>query len=274
MVVLALLLAALLAPGGAAGANAGECGQDTGRALVEEDQELNLLSPYGVGQVLCGEFFGPGSQAMIVPLLPPTCGGYLGWVAFSRLGDGSWQSVLREKNGQTNVVAIGADLEETVTILGRNDPRCTNAEKSTKTRIRHWNGKEFVAGPWTVHLETGASSFAAIGPRFALQCQIGDEPDVSYRGASCKSGKVVGRNVLTQSAEVRPSERVRICRKFGMRSCGGAPCGCYEDFVKVQVGERVTSGRFTCRVARGGVTCTSASGQGFFINPGKVRRVP
>ena len=273
LISLALLLVALPAAGATASTNTGECNQDTALKLIKENPGLDPFAPaIVVGQVLCGEFLGPGSKAMVIPIVPSTCGGYFGWSVFSRLGDGSWQFVWQYKNGQKDLVAVGADIEETVGILGPREPRCVG-EKSTKTRIWHWDGQQFVAGPWTVHLKSGLSAFLASGPGFALPCLIGDVPTSSYGGASCKSGKVVGKRIYTQKAEVRPNGRVSICKKYGLKSCGGAPCGCYEEYIKVLPGEQVVSGRFTCRVLPSGVNCIAVAGSGFFMNENKVRRL-
>lgn len=258
---------------GAAGANSGECNQSTALALIEENPKLDpFLPPFVVGKVLCGEFLGPGSKAMVIPIVPSTCGGYFGWAVFRRLGDGSWQFVWNYENGQTNLVAVGPDLEETVNILGPNDARCVGV-KSTKTRVWHWDGQKLVAGPWTVHLESGLSAFLASGSHFALPCLIADAPGNRYNGASCKSGRLVGGRIYTQKADLLPSGQVRLCKKYGVRSCGGAPCGCNEDFIKVLPGEQVVAGRFACQVLRNGVNCTSATGQGFFLSPSKARRL-
>jgi len=252
-----------------------DCGQDAGLAVIEEHPELDPFPPpFAVGQVLCGEFLGPGSEAMVVPILPSTCGVYFGWAAFRRLGDDSWQLAWKYDNGQTNLVAVGTDLEETVSILGSHDPRCTDAQKSTKTRSWHWDGQKFVASSWTVHLEQGLEAFLAAGPGFGIPCLIGDEPGGGLRGASCKSGKLKGRRIYTQLAEIRgDGKRLRTCQKFGVRACGGAPCGCYEDLIEVGLGERVVAGRFSCSVRRHGVACTASTGAGFFINENKIRRL-
>ncbi len=209
---------------------------------------------------------------MVMAFSPPTCGGFFGWAVFSRQGDGTWQLVWVYRNGQTSLVAVGSDLEETNNILGPGDVRCAGV-KTTKTRLWHWDGQKFVAGPWTVHLKSGLAAFLADGPGFALPCTIADAPGDRFNGASCASGKLVGKRIYVQKANLRPSGRVITCKKYGVRSCGGAPCGCYEDYIKVLPGELVAAGRFTCRVLRSGVSCTAATGSGFFMNENKVTRL-
>lgn len=270
--LLVVLFLMALPTAGASASATGPCNEATATTLGEE-YDLNPFAPITRQMSpLCGEFLGSGSEALIARAIPSTCGGYAGWAAFRHEADGSWQLVSKYRNGQLDLESVGNDLEETLGILGPNDARCVG-EKSTKTRVWHWDGQQFVAGSWTVHLKSGLSAFLAKGPHFALPCVIADTPANRFNGASCKSGKLVRRRVYTQKADLRPSGQVKICKKYGVRSCGGAPCGCDEDFVKVLPGEQVVTGRFTCQVLRNGVNCFSAPGQGFFMNQSKAMRL-
>jgi hypothetical protein len=268
-----VLLIGLATTGAAAGSSVGECNQDTAEGLLQENPDIDHAGPpFVIGQVLCGEFLGPGSQAMVLSFSPPTCGGFFGWAVFSRRSDGSWQLVWTYRNGQTSLVAVGAELEETNGILVGNQPRCVPAQ-STKTRSWRWDGAKFVAGPWTAHLAGTHPSFVAEGKgRFGLICSIGDVPG-GRNGASCESIKVVGRRVFKRRAELRPSGQVKVCGKFGAGSCGSFACGCTEDFPRIQSGERVAAGRFTCEVLPNAVKCTVASGSGFLMSATKIRRL-
>ena len=156
-VPVALLLVLLLATSPAAWASSevrGGCDEATATALGEEYDLNPFANPFAPEPVkmspLCGEFLEPGIEAMIARAVPATCGGYAGWAAFRHEADGSWQLVWREQGGQWNLEAVGNELKETGRILGPHDALCVG-RTATKTRLWHWNGQEFVAGPWTVH---------------------------------------------------------------------------------------------------------------------------
>jgi hypothetical protein len=221
---------------------------------------------------LCGEFLGPGIEAMVARAVPATCGGYSGWAVFRHEADGSWQLVWKYRNGQTDLVAVGNDLEETNRILGPHDPRCAG-ETATKTRIWHWDGQKFVAGPWTVHLlGTAPTFFTRVGQRSVL-CTMGDIPGGRYNGASCSTATYARGRYYKQRADLRPSGRVKVCQKRSPGACEGISCGCSEDFPELFPDEQVTVGRFTCQILKNGVRCTNQTGNGFVITPRKIRRL-
>jgi hypothetical protein len=269
--LLAMSMMTLPTAGASAGVR-GACNAETATALGEE-YDLNPFAPIVTEMSpLCGEFLGPGVEAMVVRAVPATCGGYAGWAVFRHEADGSWQLVWKYRNGQTDLVAVGNDLEETNRILGPNDARCTG-ETATKARIWHWNGQSFEAGPWSVHLLGTHPSFVAeFGPRSALLCSIGDVPGPKP-GASCETNKLKRRRQYKVRAELKPSGRVKICKKYGAASCGSFACGCTEDVPRISPSEQVVVGRFTCLVLPHAVRCTIASGQGFQMSPKKIARL-
>jgi hypothetical protein len=226
---------------------------------------------------LCGEFLGPGIEAMVARAIPATCGGYAGWAAFRHEADGSWHLVWKERDGQWNLTAVGNDLEETDNILGPHDARCVG-EKATKTRIWHWDGQEFVAGPWTVHLRESSGMFLARWRRSGILCFIIDRAgfkpprgSVYHNGVACASGSRRG----SQQADLYPTGRVKTCRAHTPTArCGGSYCGCEEGIPQVTTGEQVVEGRYTCRILKNAVECVNTIGQGFVINPRKIRRLP
>lgn len=279
-----LLIGILLysVPALAMGASAdvqGECDEATATALGEE-YGLNPFAPATTAMSpICGEFLGPGIEAMIARAIPATCGGYFGWAAFSRQPDGSWKLVWRYKNGQADLQAIGDDLEETNQVLGPHDVRCAG-EKTTKTRIWHWDGQRFVAGPWSIHPKPSilAPSFFLTVRGSGIFCTMADSPKIPtlpghnyHNGVSCIS---FGR-FNDQHAVLRPNGTVRSCRNHGRRHDCIYPqlCGCGEDDISVHVGEQMVVGRYACRIRRRSVKCLDEAGAGFVISPRKVRRL-
>lgn len=266
-----------LSPGAASAGTTDGCDDQTATVLGER----NDLNPFAPGttamSALCGEFLGPGIEAMVARAVPATCGGYAGWAVFQHESDGSWQLVWRYRNGQTDLAAVGNELEETNNILGPGDARCAG-EKATKTRVWQWSGQRFLAGPWSIHPLGLAPTFIAEWTRFAITCQMADDQKVNalpgnvHNGVSCFS--VNPRYSLR--AELRPDAQVKTRRCRGLRSqsrCIGSYCGCADDLTRVNTGEQVVVGRFTCLVLKASVDCVNTTGQGFAINPRKVRRL-
>jgi len=269
LVVVSLMI---LPTAGASAAVRGACNAETA-TLLGEEYDLNPFAPItSAMSPLCGEFLGPGIEAMVARAVPATCGGYFGWAVFRHEADGSWRLVWRYKNGQTDLVSVGNDLEETNRILGRNTPRCTG-EAATKTRIWHWNGGTFEAGPWSVHLLGTHPSFVAeFSPRSALVCSIGDLPGPKP-GASCETNKLKRGRQYKMRAELKPSGQVKICKKYGAASCGSFACGCTEDLLRIRPGEQVVAGRFTCYLLPNAVKCTIAGGEGFQMTQRRITRL-
>ena len=274
-----LVLSLMILPvAGVSASTTGPCNEETAAALGEE-YDLNPFAPIvKTMSPLCGEFLEPGVEAMIARAIPATCGGYAGWGAFRREADGSWQLVWKERNGQLDLQPVGNDLEETLGILGPHDARCVG-KKATKTRLWHWDGQQFVHGPWTVHLLGTAPSFIAQWRRVGISCMMADDPNIRkipgnyHNGVSCISGKSVRKRAYRQRAQLLPNGRVRVCQKYGSSSCLGSYFGCAEDFTKVHTGELVVVGRFTCTILQRSVQCTNTASRGFVISPSKIRRL-
>lgn len=124
----------------------GRCSKTTALQVATQFHVVvdpSLLNP--VGQVLCGTFVGPGSQAMVVSLSSGSCQPTAGWVVF-RLAGGTWQLVLRRDNG-ADLAAVGPDIRETVWVVRPNDSPCFPTG-GTRARIWHWNGTHFTASTW------------------------------------------------------------------------------------------------------------------------------
>jgi hypothetical protein len=273
----ATLCLAALPVAGASASVRGDCNEATATALGDE-YDLNPFAPIYTGMSpLCGEFLGPGIEAMVDRALPATCGGYAGWAVFRHEADGSWQLVFKERDGQWELNAVGNDLEEVDKILGPREPRCLDA-RTTKTRIWHWNGQQFVAGPWTVHLSGPSGAFDARWGRSGVLCFVADNPkleppppgSVYHNGATC----VTGNSRHSQQADLYPSGRVKTCRVHRpTKSCAGSYCGCDENIPQIHANEEVVVGRYTCQVRKHSVKCFNEAGQGFVINQKRIKRL-
>jgi len=273
--LLVVLFGLALAPAAASADVAGPCDDETATALGEK-YDLNPFAPgFTSMSALCGEFLGPGIDAMVARAVPATCGGYAGWAVFRRETDGSWQLVWKYRNGQTDLVAVDDDLEETNNILAPGDARCVG-EKATKTRLWHWDGRRFAAGPWSIHPLGIAPVFLA-WPGSGAVCQMADDPRVGQLPGSTRNGVscviVKSRYSLRAELQVDAQVKTKRCRPRSVTQCTGSFCGCTDDFPEVKPGEQVVVGRFTCRVSKNSVECVNTTGQGFVINPLKTRRL-
>jgi hypothetical protein len=274
--LLAVLFLMNLSPAAASADATGPCNDETATALGEQ-YDLNPFAPITTAMsALCGEFLEPGVEAMVARAVPATCGGYSGWAVFRHQADDSWQLVWKYRNGQTDLVAVGNDLEETNRILAPGDARCFG-ETATKTRIWHWSGQQFAAGPWSVHPLGLAPFFIADWPHSAVICQLADDPGVNALPGPTRNGVscfiVNSRYSLQAELRIDAQVKTKKCRPRSVTRCTGSFCGCADDFPEVKPGEQVVVGRFTCRVLKSSVECVNTTGQGFVINPRKTRRL-
>jgi hypothetical protein len=213
-----------------------------------------------VGRLLCGSFTGPGSQTMVASLWGPGNSGWIHWVVFRWVGD-AWQFVMKQP-AAASITAAGSDIRQTLPIYRPQDSRCCPTG-GTKTRIWHWDGSRFVAGPWTqVTGEPLRTTFRS--PSRNIECSMSD--DRTLRSVRCQSGR------SPQSVTMGADGQLRICR--GVRCVW---CGCDENEAaapRLGYGRQMVVGRFRCLSQRSGVTCTVVrSGRGFSIDSTRVRRV-
>jgi hypothetical protein len=212
-----------------------------------------------VGKVLCGSFTGPGSQTMVVSLWGPGNTGFIDWVVFRWAGD-AWQFVMKEPAG-ASITAAGSDIRQTLPIYRASDSRCCPTG-GTKTRIWHWDGSRFLAGPWKQVTKGDLETRDFYSPSKNIYCWLGDSSQL--RGASCLSRK------SPQSVRMDANGGLKICHGRRCLGCGCAP----EGVSTLRYGRQITVGRFRCRSQQSGVTCTVIqSGRGFFISRTDIRRV-
>lgn len=256
---LAALACAICIPASAAARQTGgPCSKQTAQAL----------EPNPVGNVICGAFAGPGSQAMVVNVSSATCLPFVGWDVFVRTG-GSWTRLrLSAHGGLTGypVVAVGTDLRETSMVARPGQPICLAS--ASRSRIWHWDGSALIAGAWTgvKARPTSTNPDGNTGSRRAfytpsrnIQCLL------SGTAAYCQTFKPPAHANLTADGNLDICKRGPIC-------AGNA--GEDVHFTLLPYGKAVSAGGFRCTSAFTGVTCVIvATGKGFLIARQGIKRL-
>jgi hypothetical protein len=218
---------------------------------------------------LCGAFLGPGSEAMVVSFVYPTCWPFQSWAVFGA-GSGGWKLVKlipAYLAPGRHLVAVGGDIRETTVVHRPGDARCLPTG-GTRTRTWHWNGSRFTSTPW--RRSSPAQPRPALhvpyfrSPSRNLSCGLGDE-DRAY----CRSWEKPSSVWMTHDGIAH------ICT--GSRRCTG-PCdpdgrgdpGCQPDrSPTLAYGQRNDYVGYTCTSRMDGITCTVSAGPG----PGKGFRI-
>jgi hypothetical protein len=243
-----------------------DCSEATARQLVEQHRLNAFLVQNPVGQLLCGPFTGPGSEAMAITIGgAPTCWPVQRWAVFNFTG-GSWQLVLDESEFIfPPLVAVGADIRVTTPVFRNGDPRCIPSG-GTHAHTWHWNGTTFTAGPWTQvtpgkALKKEAIVFSPLA--YGVSCHMAD--DGSFRGSWVYCW--IGGNP-------HPARHVKldINGRFSVSATTPIPLGLGGQ--STPYGGQVTAGRFRCQSLRSGIKCTVIStGKGFLFNINGASRV-
>jgi hypothetical protein len=240
---------------------AGQCSKAEAIDAVKRLGLRDVSANYPVYKVLCGVFIGAGSQTMVALISGPDNVGMLYWAVFSWSGS-EWQLLMKQRQAAV-LTAAGSDIRETVSIYRPDDPRCCPSG-GTKTRIWHWNGARFVAGPWQLATAENAGQRPT---RFDstsrnIHCWMFDGSGNYSRGVGCTS------DTPPRFVNLTADGLLRIRRN-------SAACGCDEpDNPPLAYGKQITVGRFRCQSLEIGVRCTVIqSGKGFLINRDGVRRV-
>jgi hypothetical protein len=215
-----------------------------------------------IWQVLCGAFTGSGSEAMAIAFSAPTCWPTQWWAVFRRT-EGAWRRVLYVPAYLDRpLVAVGNDIRETTAVARRGDPRCFPSGGS-RTRIWHWNGRRFVAGPWKQVPAGTAKDAAFYSPSKNISCELHDHG--SGAGVSCQSFNPPQRATLDTAG------RFTSCRGSAVRCKVRHPGGAVPTLA---YGKRITVGRFHCNSLELGVICVvSHSRKGFLIARDGINRV-
>jgi hypothetical protein len=275
------LLAALAISAGAGTTTAGrvaDCSKATAKQLVNQYHLNNFLLPDPVGQVLCGSFTGPASQAMAVPILAPTCWGIQQWAVFSFDGS-AWQLVLDQLRFIFPLVAVGSDIRERSPVFRAGDPRCLPSGGS-HWRLWHWDGSKLVAGPWSK--PTGGQNKLTEGgfktpsgnifcnyhrlgghtPSLLCAIRSGIKPPAPRKGPGCTRALWPG---------IYPTGKAFW---YGS-TCPGhdEPQGPVPDLAKkiLHYGASWSWNGMHCTSKFAGLTCRNKSGHGFFMSRARTR---
>jgi hypothetical protein len=243
--LLPLTIAAFLLAAPSASAVGGPCSKVTAnrvaRALHYGDP---TVAGGRVGEVLCGAFLGPGSQAMVITQAIPSCGANVGW-AVLRKRAGHWRMVKRVRHGAF-LKAEGNDIREEIGILRGSDPHCFPS--AYKSRLWRWNGRRLVAGAWVVRPSGGR----LLSPDRQVWCRT------SVDAAWCATRD------NQHFAELKPDGALRVCDEDCIQNWDTqAPV--------LLAGQTVERYGFRCASDARGITCTvAATGKGFTINAAGV----
>jgi hypothetical protein len=204
---------------------------------------------------------GPGSQTMVVSLWGPGNTGYIEFAVFRWDGE-AWQFVMKQP-AAASITAAGSDIRQTLPIYRPNDNRCCPTG-GTKTRIWHWNGSRFVAGPWKQVTPPKSGTGAILhlyvfaSPSRNILCRLGDED-------------------LATCLTVKPPRSVHMSRSGHISVCRGTQCigtGKFGGVPTLRYGATNAYAGYLCRSKKVGVTCSDAkSGKGFLISSAGVRAV-
>jgi hypothetical protein len=244
-------------------------GSSTAAATCSKVEALAAVKRLRLGQpeltnpvykVLCGAFAGPASKTMVVSLMGAGSAGMIDWVVFGWTGS-EWQLLLRRHQAAL-LSAAGSDIRETVSSFRPGDSRCCPSG-GTRSRIWHWNGTSFMAGPWKQATKAEPEGRSFYSPSRGIDCGMVDNKGL--------------RAVICQT--LRPPQKVTMDARGRLEICRGSEARCKlgnagEDVPVLAYGRQVTVGRFRCLSLRSGVRCTLIqTGRGFLINRQGVRRI-
>ena len=255
------------------------CSKATARQLVLRlGLSLNDPSSEPVGEVVCGAFAGPGSNTMVVVLAGPT--GPLDWLVFRRTGD-TWQLLMRQGAG-ASITAAGADIRQTISIYRPGDSRCCPSG-GTKSRLWHWNGSRFVAGPWSEGKPASPTRAEQSGffktPSGNIVCQYLVGPSVAFGGVVACAIKSGLKPALPREAcniGSYASDRLILDARGPVSAppCANDPSALVGES-KARVlgyGKTWSGGGINCKSTFAGLTCRNKSGRGFFLSRESWRR--
>ncbi|HEY7622408.1 MAG TPA: hypothetical protein VH834_21740 [Solirubrobacteraceae bacterium] len=271
LLVVVCVVAALAAGSAAGGASVraatADCSPATAAQLVAEHQLNDFAVADPVVQVLCGPFTGPGSQAMAVTIGAATCWSIQRWVVFDFAG-GTWRLVLDERAFVVPpLVAVGGDIKETTPVFRSTDPRCVPSG-GTRSRIWHWDGARFTAGPWKQAKPAAARTSATFySPSRNVSCEMNDGRAQVGSFVYCQS------RAHPHSVKMGLDGRLKICRggTATTNRCLGDPG---EHTPVLGYGKHITLRHFRCQSGKAGVTCTVIkTGKGFRIDRAGVKRI-
>jgi hypothetical protein len=224
-----------------------------------------------INSVVCGPFFGSGSQGMAATVAVPTgCGFSIGWGVF-RLDNGAWHLAMHQDNGVLKLEVVplsdgGADIRTTQGYPRSTDPPCSPSRM--RTEVWHWNGASFLAGPLKVTLLL-AGFWSPVKPKRNLWCDMGNSG--RFHAVSCQSGLPGERGA--HRVDMGVNGGLKFCNEGKHRRC--VSCVCDEGRGPVLAfGRHVDVGPFRCESLLTGIRCTVLElGKGFLITRRRTVRV-
>jgi len=266
--VTAAILAASVSTGWASSsrslAAAPACDKATATTLINGNGLNNFLLPDPVVQLLCGPFTGSGTQAMAVTIGAATCWSPQSWAIF-QVDGGAWRLVQQEPAFLAAPLTIaGTDIHETTPVFRPGDPRCVPSG-GTHSRVWHWTGTRFVAGPYEGARKPPRTVATFYAPSRNLSCEMNDGRGGIGTFVYCQSF------AHPHSVKMGRSGRLKICRSATGARCLGDPG---EGTPVLRYGHHITLKHFRCRSAQSGITCVVIkTGKGFRIDRVRVHRV-
>jgi hypothetical protein len=243
---------------------------------------------YTISQLLCGQFTGPGSNAMVIVFTAPTCWPLQGWAVF-RFLDGDWRLVLLKRGVFVYpLAAVGRDIRETAPVYRRGDARCTPSG-GRRARTWRWSGAGLVAGPWKQTQRPEAPPPARVPKIGHFKTPSGNIVCLHSPGPA---DRPVARVVCGIKSGLKPKPPYTArCRQLGLdhtadrinleatgralpSPCSGdaGPLLGERDARVLGYGKAWSGGGITCRSAFTGLTCRNRSGHGFFLSRARWRR--
>jgi Family of unknown function (DUF6636) len=285
----ALVISVAVGLGGVQHALAQSQAPCTEQAAIAAATPLDLVSDPQIAHpvsVLCGEFLGSGSHAMVVTINHGVCEPNFGWVVFRDEG-GTWR-MLTPPGHVNHVVwpmtAIGGDIRERWEVYRRGDGPCTPSG-GTRSRLWHWDGGSLVAGtakrianPLGGNPGNPAASaegyfktpsgniicFFSTGSDALVVCGIRSGLKPGVPAHHCRDGGSVHDRIVLPG-----SGRASVPR------CAGDPgpfVGYHEHSRTLSYGKRWRGAGLRCTSAKRGLTCRNRGRHGFFLSRNHWRR--
>jgi hypothetical protein len=246
---------------------------------------------YTVAQLLCGQFTGPGSDAMVVAFAAPTCWPLQGWAVFAFSG-GDWRRVLLRRGVFVYPLkAVGGDIRETEPVRRAGDARCTPSG-GRRSRTWQWDGSRLVAASWKQTQRPAAPPRPSAPTKGIPGVGYFKSPSGNIVCAHAKgsAGVVVECGIHSglkpkppYNASCRASGLDHNADRISLAATGRTPYprACSGDagpFVGQSIARVLAYGKtwsragISCRSAFTGMTCRNRSGHGFFLSRARWRR--
>ena len=214
---------------------------------------------------------------MVVSLRGPGNTGLIAFAVF-RWAGGAWQFLMKQP-AAASITAAESDIRQTLPIYRASDRRCCPTG-GTKTRIWHWDGTRFTAGPWK-QVTPGAAVTTGYfkTPSGNIVCYHSPGPvdrPVPFIGCGIKSGLKPAPPRRPCSEGGYAGDRVTMTATGGVKvpACAGDP-GAMVGAPTARVlgyGKTWSGHGLRCTSAFKGLTCRNRSGHGFFLSRARWRR--